>query len=429
MDMSNQIQLEQLQLTDEQTIKEWLERFDALCLLTKVDADSRISALIAQMGPTSYRILSENLSPIAVSATTYADIKNVLLSYKTTETLISVARYKFAKIEQNYGEDVQSLANRLNTATLGCNFSNSKDERLRDQLVVSLKNKDQIQTVLQIKNKDYLKSTFKDLINKIKAIETISIGMSQMTEDKLDIHANKLNQSSTKALIKNCQRCGKSHEVRNCPAFGQICSFCQIPGHFKHMCRKMKAKAPQDRRYKDRNIKFHNNRSSNHTKAKHNTNYYCVDEGSDSFTSILSIRDNRLMHEYVCEIKLNKKPVKFILDTGAQVSVLKSDTAKALHFNMLECTKSLHSFDGKILNVVGKVNVLVEWQGKEKQIEIYVIESNSRFDGLLGQDMLQSFEKKININSIAGTSKIKSLQVDIGQKENAKNVHINVILK
>ena len=189
--MSNQILLEQLQLTDEQTIKEWLERFDALCLLTKVDADSRISALIAQMGPSSYRILSENLSPIAVSATTYADIKNVLLSYKTTETLISVARYKFAKIEQNYGEDVQSLANRLNTATLGCNFPNSKDERLRDQLVVSLKNKDQIQTVLQIKNKDYLKSTFKDLINKIKAIETISIGMSQMTEDKLDIHANK----------------------------------------------------------------------------------------------------------------------------------------------------------------------------------------------------------------------------------------------
>ena len=86
---------------------------------------------------------------------------------------------------------------------------------------------------------------------------------------------------------------------------------------------------------------------------------------------------------------------------------------------MLECTKSLHSFDGKILNVVGKVNVLVEWQGKEKQIEIYVIESNSRFDGLLGQDMLQSFEKKININSIAGTSKIKSIQVDIGLKENA----------
>ena len=90
--MSAQITLEPLNLIDEKTTKEWIERFEALCLLSKVAEASQVNALIAYIGVNEYRVLSENLAPKLVSDAQFADLKQVLLSFKATESLISVAR-------------------------------------------------------------------------------------------------------------------------------------------------------------------------------------------------------------------------------------------------------------------------------------------------------------------------------------------------
>ena len=239
--MSAQITLEPLNLIDEKTTKEWIERFEALCLLSKVAEASKVNALIAYIGANAYRVLSENLAPKLVSDAQFADLKQVLLSFKATEALISVARYKFAKIEQNEDESVQSLYNKLNAASMDCKFDTYKEKRLRDQIVVSLRNKDLIQVILQIKNEEYLKLTAKDLVQKIQAVEIIQSGMSQMTNAMTGIHRNEIEINfNKKGFIQNCYRCGKSHKIRQCPAYGKTCSFCDIKGHFKHMCKKKK---------------------------------------------------------------------------------------------------------------------------------------------------------------------------------------------
>lgn len=36
----------------------------------------------------------------------------------------------------------------------------------------------------------------------------------------------------------NCYRCGMTHQIRKCPAFGKQCSACGIFNHFQKMCRK-----------------------------------------------------------------------------------------------------------------------------------------------------------------------------------------------
>jgi len=219
------VTLENLQLTDNKTIKEWLERFEALCILTKVTEEYKVSALIANLGSIAYSIVAEGVAPKTVAETNYFDIKNILLSYKSVDTLISVARYKFSKIEQGVDEDILTLFNRLNAASVGCKFDKYKDERLRDQLVCSLINKELVQVVLQIKNEDYTKIKAKELVHKLQGIEAIKIGMKDMTNEKTYVQTNEKRDQFKNNYIKFCTRCGGSHKIRQCPAFGKNVKF------------------------------------------------------------------------------------------------------------------------------------------------------------------------------------------------------------
>ena len=40
----------------------------------------------------------------------------------------------------------------------------------------------------------------------------------------------------TEGRIKDCRFCGQSHERRNCPAFGQICAYCEKKNHVVAKC-------------------------------------------------------------------------------------------------------------------------------------------------------------------------------------------------
>ena len=54
----------------------------------------------------------------------------------------------------------------------------------------------------------------------------------------------------TEGRIKDCRFCGRSHERRNCPAFGKICAYCKKKNHFVAKCpAKSKVSAVQERFY------------------------------------------------------------------------------------------------------------------------------------------------------------------------------------
>jgi len=40
-------------------------------------------------------------------------------------------------------------------------------------------------------------------------------------------------------VLDDCARCGRSHKVNNCPAYGKIyCNQCGLKNHFRNKCRK-----------------------------------------------------------------------------------------------------------------------------------------------------------------------------------------------
>ena len=60
------------------------------------------------------------------------------------------------------------------------------------------------------------------------------------------LSAHALSKRRPSGRGNNGQRCGKSHEQGNCPAYGKTCNKCQGINHFKAVCRsKVTAKTAQ----------------------------------------------------------------------------------------------------------------------------------------------------------------------------------------
>ena len=56
--------------------------------------------------------------------------------------------------------------------------------------------------------------------------------------------------SFSSGWIKDCRFCGRNHERRSCPAFGQICAYCKKGNQFVAKCpAKSKVSTVQERFY------------------------------------------------------------------------------------------------------------------------------------------------------------------------------------
>jgi len=400
------VTLEALTSFEEKNVKEWFERFDALCVLLKVNDGEKVSALISHLGSSAYRILSESFAPKSVAEKTYADIKQCMLGHQSTDTLIAVARYQFSRIRQKENEMVHGLYNRLNSAAIACKFD-KKDVRIKDQLVASLSHVDQIQIVLQIKNDEYVAMSSKELMQKVQAIETVKHGLHMMTEKestKFDISAV---ESKRPTQDYKCFQCGGHHERKKCPAYNRTCNFCKKKGHFSNMCRAKRNMEKPKQTY-----------GKNRRRIGRFAHNYVSDE-EKSVSSVLAVYNKSATNRFQIPIEVNGQTVNFFLDTGAQVSVIKKDVAERLGLKLQSPQKQLHSYDGNQLDVIGSARVKIKWKGLENEVNLFVINSKSPHDGLLGNDILNVFQKNVKIFNIGNEEGIKSIFVDIGLKESA----------
>lgn len=395
------VTLETLQSFEEKVVKEWFERFDALCILSKIQEADKVSALISYIGGTAYSILSDNFAPKSVAENSYVEIRRFLVGYKSTDVLIAVARYNFSRIKQLPNENVSQLFNRLNSAAIPCKFDKNKDNRLRDQLVVSPK----------------------ELVLKIQAIEAIKEGITTMTEGKqTDTHhfsqVGAIQRRKPLSTIKNCFRCGRNHPPRKCPAYRAECDFCHRVGHFSSVCRKKNAKHNSTLRKPNDGI------SSRFNMKKGVVENFVESKDDTSYASILSVTQFKDQAKFEVVISINGTPINFFLDTGAQVTVLREDIARHLNLQIQRTKKQLFSYDGAHLNVIGQVSVKMQWDGVVKVVDLFVVKSNSSHHGLLGNDCINLFQKTVCINTIDTDSGIRSIEIDIGLKESFKPIFL-----
>ncbi|GAB1600597.1 hypothetical protein Ahia01_000337700 [Argonauta hians] len=205
------------------------------------------------------------------------------------------------------------------------------------------------------------------------------------------------NQSSN----KSCNWCGGDrHAKKNCLAKNRICNNCKKVGHYSAVC------------YAGRNQKQARQiRSTEHE--------YCFGVGKTP----------------TVEINLNRKKVKFFVDTGASVNVIDEATAKSINAQMKPTQVKIHAYgSNQPLTVQGKISVTVNHKNTYLNRQTFFVIKSSVGGNLLGASLAQelglvqfAFKVQLSIfdqypDLFEGIGKLKNTKVKLYIDKSVKPV-------
>ncbi|KAG5873252.1 hypothetical protein JTB14_010789 [Gonioctena quinquepunctata] len=98
---------------------------------------------------------------------------------------------------------------------------------IRDQVIVGIRDLHVKEVLLRDGN-----ITLEKVSEYCRAVE-VSKQQIEEFQREASVNINVVKRKSVKRdVIDNCNFCGYSHRIRNCPAFGKECGFCKKKGHF-----------------------------------------------------------------------------------------------------------------------------------------------------------------------------------------------------
>ena len=208
----------------EDELKNWLQRFDALCIVNNYKKDTIVSAFITCIGKTAYDILPCATAPKLPRQFTVPELSGMLLKQIANQSSVVSSRYEFYNRKQGVEKSARELERALRTLANGCEFGEELFERLREQYIWAIKDTRQLENILQLSSDDFSKLTLEDVIVRIIAAESVRKRHEESRKPvEIDFVARNLNNYETQ---RQCGRCGRLHEPRKCPAYNQKCRKC-----------------------------------------------------------------------------------------------------------------------------------------------------------------------------------------------------------
>ncbi|UYV79424.1 hypothetical protein LAZ67_17002555, partial [Cordylochernes scorpioides] len=199
-------------------------------------------------------------------------------------------RFKFFSATQKDDESIDSFITELKGLSTSCEFESQKDSSFRDRIVYGIQDKALQERLLREPNLTLLKAIE---MCKTDEISKQQIKIMQNSQNICQIrkyekkHSPKQNQESEKEF--KCQRCGKSHRAKNCPAWGKRCSKCKKMNHFSAFCKSSAIRSLND----------------------------------ETEETVWSIHEAKVVHtlEWKKSIIVNGKEICFKLDSGAEQKI------------------------------------------------------------------------------------------------------------
>ena len=234
-------------------------------------------------------------------------------------------RHMFFTKAQGPTETIDAYVTELKSKAKDCEFGLLHDSLIRDRIVCGIRD-DSVRRRL-LREADL---TLEKAIDVCRANE-ITSSQVKMLNEEVEVHKIRpVNTAKTERAEKgrtkpasqdeqkgfDCNRCGYKHEYKKCPAFGQTCKSCQKKNHFAKMCK-----------------------AQGHTRKMHAVEQ--SDSDHNMFIGTINVEqevcikkiDNAEMEdgdEWTEELKINRRKVKFKLDTGAGCNVMSADTFNSL---------------------------------------------------------------------------------------------------
>lgn len=300
-----------------------------------------------------------------------------------------ISRLEMQRLHQQEGEAIQDFVTRIRSLADKCSYAapNIKNERILEQLIAGTR----------------ITTAQRELLNKDATLTLEQAIQIAKTHEASEHHMRKFRELTSggnaaasidalKHQTKACGNCGRNHPPRQCPAYGDICSLCKKPNHWRKMCRSgnhgTSTKAKKAWR-KPRGLSRGRQRQSINA---------VTDNPSDDVTDLMENlvfdtienKDNR--DEVFVDLHIQyKKPatLRVKVDTGAQGNVLPLRIFRRMYPEKLDphgyptdgclqekCT-TLYAYNGTTIKQHGTIHIPCRYDSSEwHQATFFVTESD-----------------------------------------------------
>jgi len=335
--------------------------------IEKVEKDGdKVLRLVSLVGLDAIKKISKICLPKKITELTYKEVKEKIMAYvKPTKKLIMAERTKFFSLRQEKDENIKEFVTRLRNQSSSCDFESLKQvDNLSESMVVH-------QLICGLSSKHYQERILESTATKTPTVVSILDlvenlnQISKFCENKESAEVMVIKHNEKTNISKRCTFCGNNwhQNLKDCPAKLVKCHNCGCNGHFSKCCRKVKQK---------------------HVKrpiGKRNIN---------NISDVFHVTETNFINSRYEILYINNQPVKFLLDTGATVSLIPTRIFDSLDVPLdVNDVAELETYDGHKLECVGTSRISVIYKNEQRQIDFKVVRSQRDY-GLLGRDMINA---------------------------------------
>lgn len=390
---------------------DWKQRFQRYRLATKLNKENgevQVSCLIYAMGPEAENIFKS----FALSEDDQKKFDVVLNKYDgyfyPKRNLIH-ERACFYQRGQRPGEKVEMFIRALYDLAEHCDFGTTKDEHIRDRIVVGIQDKalshklqleadlSLTKTIQTVRQSEEVTTQVHQQQGEAAAVQEVARGRGRSSYRGKPQWKNKKDSGEHGA--PKCGRCGKMQhkDQERCPALKSTCNKCKKVGHWEIKC---------------------------HTKSiREVTETETVSQAPYFLGAV--INTNRVNDQWTVQILIGATPVKFKIDTGADLNIMEEETFNMLYPKQILVQSNIPpmSSPGGQLICLGRFEANAQYKEKHYSFPVYVIRSLTA-NNLLGRDtacamgLVKRIEEVHNAFGEHGT--LKTDPVKIRLKENAE---------
>uniref|UniRef100_A0A914H5R1 CCHC-type domain-containing protein n=1 Tax=Globodera rostochiensis TaxID=31243 RepID=A0A914H5R1_GLORO len=369
---------------EDRSIADWLERFNfALdCAAPQLADDKKVKLLMTKLSEAAFGQYSKSCLPKKVTEFTFAKTEEHLKAAFGRPQSIWIDRYECLRASRNEDENFRAFINRHKRLLRDFEFRKLNEEQfLCLMLLTALKAPKEAELRKRILSKlaadgDRVKydgvvedlQMYQSTIAEAKVIEQPSSSKNLFAVKRKPFPMQK-GSATLSPTQRVCWRCGKtSHPPIECPHSKTVCRKCNKVGHVEAQCAR------------------HQEWLNRNKGSKNTGKRACTLRMGGVLVNVVN-QPTKLIE---VPVSVNGSAVNFLLDSGAEVTVLNEETHCLIGAPRLSrCNEQAKYHDGTSCRLLGRGEATFKFGGIAKMGQFYVSKKGSL--NLLGIEMLDAF--------------------------------------
>lgn len=347
--------------------KEWLQGFRLYLVASGIDEKAgkvKVATFLHVAGVEARRIYNTFNIPEEDAEKLEVVFKN-FQDYVEPRKNLTYVRHLFFTRNQESHETIDNYVTDLKNKAIQCEFGDLKDSLIKDRIVCGISSEACRARLLREADLSLTKCLDICRASEVSEQQLKSLHKEPSTAVAAHVVTRKpeklQNRGSTRKQtahvhsntnkLNACSKCGKQHEKGKCFAYNKNCYKCKGRNHFAKYCNKT-------------------------PKSVH----YVEEESHDLYLGIVNVDTIQEEVPWTETVNINKVPVTFKLDTGAQANIIPRNVFKELHISPKHLRKvkvNLYTYNGEVMNPDGKIDIRCRIRKVERTLPFYITAKGS----------------------------------------------------